>query len=178
MTSRGKPHDLAVLLASRGDRVPIGLPENRPAEQRAPLAHRPDEQIVHALKMNVKLHDAGNQKEQMLGGIMLRHENPTAFQREHGRVGGDQPERLRRESLKKRDLDDLFDMHRARSIEERARRLQPRQRSCASHETPDSPDSNPPPGFRIVLGENLRGAECHRPRRAPDARDLRESPVA
>ena len=76
--------------------------------------------------MNVKLHDAGNQKEQMLGGIMLRHENPTAFQREHGRVGGDQPERLRRESLKKRDLDDLFDMHRARSIEERPRRLQPR----------------------------------------------------
>src|SRR6266496_4883026 len=98
----------------------------------------------------------------MLGGVMLRHENPTAFQREHSRVGGDLPERLRRESLKKRDLDDLFDMHHAWSIEERPQRLQPREQSCASHETPDSPDSNPPPGLRIVLGEDPRDRKSTR----------------
>jgi hypothetical protein len=52
----------------------------------------------------------------MLGGGMLRDEGSPAFEREHGRFGGDLTQCLRRKSLKKRNLDYLFNGSHTRII--------------------------------------------------------------
>ena len=84
------------------------LANHRPAEQSSGLPYSAHQQVVNAVKMNVNLHGAGNQKKQMLGGSVLRDEGSPAFQGQNGRLGGDLPQGPRRDSLEKRNLDDLF----------------------------------------------------------------------
>ena len=93
------------------------LANYRPAEESSGLPYCAHQQVVNAVKMNVNLHGAGNQKKQMLGGGVLRDEGSPAFESQDGRLGGDLPQGLRRNSFKKRNLDDLFsDGHAPASI--------------------------------------------------------------
>ena len=56
------------------------LANHRPAEQSSGLPYSAHQQVVNAVKMNVNLHGAGNQKKQMLGGSVLRDEGSPGFE--------------------------------------------------------------------------------------------------
>lgn len=74
------------------------------------------------MKANIRLHGAGDQKKYMFGGVVLRDEGFPAFECEHGRFCGEFPQCFCRESLKKRNLDYLFNGGHARMIDEPQRR--------------------------------------------------------
>ena len=58
----------------------------------------------------------------MLSGIMLREEGSPALEREHDLFSGELTQCFRRKSLKKRNLDYLFNGGHARMIDEPQRR--------------------------------------------------------
>jgi hypothetical protein len=69
----------------------MGLAKNRPAEQSSWIAYCAHEQIVNAVKTNVRLHGAGDQKKQMLGSVVLRDKGCPALECEQSRFGGELP---------------------------------------------------------------------------------------
>ncbi len=106
----------------------MGLAKNRPPEQSPRLAYCAHQQIVNAVKTNIRLHSARDQKKYMFSGGALRDEGSPALKCEHSRFCGELSQCFRRKSLKKRNLDYLFNGGHVRIIDGPQRRS---NRRCA-----------------------------------------------